>query len=101
MRLQEEVENRTVNLAVNTTKATARTIIRALRWYLMGRNQRRMRKAMQHEEGKQSVQDLMKGVVSTDKIELPDGSAKDFPTDISLYKLLTTKLEEVAENKGI
>ena len=55
MRLQEEVENRTVNLVVSTTKLTARSLIRGLRWYLMSRNQKRMRKAMAHEEGKQSV----------------------------------------------
>ena len=78
MRLQEEVENRTVNLVVSTTKLTARSLIRGLRWYLMSRNQKRMRKAMAHEEGKQSVKELLKAGVSTDKIELPDGSAKDF-----------------------
>ena len=53
--MQEEVENRTVNLVVSTTKLTARLLIRGLRWYLMSRNQKRMRKAMTHEEGKQSV----------------------------------------------
>ncbi len=76
--MQEEVENRTVNLAVSTTKLTARTLIRGFRWYLMHRSQKRFRKQMQHEEGKQSVSDLLKAGVSTDKIELPDGSAKDF-----------------------
>ena len=76
--MQEEVENRTVNLVVSTTKLTARSLIRGLRWYLMSRNQKRMRKAMAHEEGKQSVKELLKAGVSTDKIELPDGSAKDF-----------------------
>lgn len=78
--MQEEVESKTVNLAVSTTKLTARTLWRAFRWYLMHRNQKRIRKQMKHpyEEGKQSVNDLMKSGVSTDKIELPDGSAKDF-----------------------
>ena len=76
--MQEEVENRTVNLVVSTTKLTARSLIRALRWYIMSRNQKRMRKAMEHEEGKQSVKELIKLGVGTDKIELPDGSAKDF-----------------------
>ena len=78
--MQEEVENKTVNLAVSTTKLTARTLWRAFRWYLMHRGQKRLRKQMQHpfKEGKQSVDDLLKAGVSTDKIELPDGSAKDF-----------------------
>ena len=85
MRLQEEVENRTVNLVVSTTKLTARSLIRGLRWYLMSRNQKRMRKAMAHEEGKQSVKELLKSGVGTDKIELPDGSAKDFCKLANVY----------------
>ena len=78
--MQEEVENRTVNLAVSTTKLTARNLIRAFRWYLMHRDRKRLNKQMKHpfKEGKQSVEDLLKAGVSTDKIELPDGSAKDF-----------------------
>lgn len=78
--MQEEVENRTVNLAVSTTKVTARTLVRGIRWYLMHRNQKRMRKQMEHPyaEGKQSVEELTKAGVSTDKIELPEGSAKEF-----------------------
>lgn len=85
--MQEEVENRTVNLAVSTTKLTARSLIRGVHWYLMHRDQVRTRKQMQHphEEGKQSVADLMSAGVSTDKIELPDGSAKDFCKQAKKY----------------
>ena len=78
--MQEEVENRTVNLAVSTTRLTARSIIRGVRWFIMNHNQKKSRKQMKHPfaEGKQSVADLLKAGVSTDKIELPDGSARDF-----------------------
>ena len=78
--MSDEVGNRTVNLAVSTTRMTARSIIRGIRWYLISRNQRRMREEMNRnfKEGKQSVSELVKTGVSTDKIELPDGSAKDF-----------------------
>ena len=78
--MQEEVENRTVNLAVSTTRLTARSIIRGVRWFIMSHNQKKIRKQMKHPfaEGKQSVADLLKAGVSTDKIELPDGSARDF-----------------------
>ena len=78
--MQEEVENRTVNLAVSTTRLTARSVIRGVRWFIMSHNQKKIRKQMKHPfaEGKQSVADLIKAGVSTDKIELPDGSARDF-----------------------
>ena len=78
--MQEEVENRTVNLAVSTTKLTARVLARAFRFYIAHRSHKRAQKKMtnQSKEGKQTVEDLMKSGVSTDKIELPEGSAKDF-----------------------
>ena len=78
--MQEEVENRAVNLAIATTKLTARSIARGIRWFLVNRHQKKIRNQMQHpfEEGRQTVADLMKAGVSTDKVELPDGSAKDF-----------------------
>ena len=65
--LQEEVENRTVNLAASTTKLTARTLVRGIRWYLMHRGQKRLRKQMQqpHKEGKQSVNDLWRNCSGT------------------------------------
>ena len=78
--MQEEVENRTVNLAVSTTKLTARVLARAFRFYIAHRSHKRAQKkiANSSKECKQTVEDLMKSGVSTDKIELPEGSAKDF-----------------------
>lgn len=79
--MQEEVESKTVNLAVSTTKLTARALIRGIRWYIMHRNHKKLRKQIAHQNdpvGEQSVKKLLKGGAGTDKIELPDGSAKDF-----------------------
>ena len=50
--MQEEVESRTVNLAISTTKLTARSIVAAVRSYL------RLR-AESKPIGKQSVKDLI------------------------------------------
>ena len=50
--MQEEVESRTVNLAISTTKLTARSIVTAVRSYL------RLR-AESKPIGKQSVKDLI------------------------------------------
>ena len=110
----------------------------------MSRNQKRMRKAMAHEKGKQSVKDLLaskevenifensdfvyllnqgpegqeiltktlnispqqlsyvvhsgsgEGLIIYDNVILP--FVDKFPTDIKLYRIMTTKLSEVVEN---
>ena len=36
--MQEEVENRTVNLAISTTKLTGRTLVNAFRRYIQQRD---------------------------------------------------------------
>ena len=66
--MQEEVENRTVNLAISTTKLTGRTIIAGIRKYLFYGN-----------------------------VILP--FIDRFPTDLELYRIMTTKLNEVAQEK--
>ena len=38
--MQEEVENRTINLAISTTKLTGRTIVAGIRKYLQHREKR-------------------------------------------------------------
>ena len=58
--MQEEVENKTINLAISTTKLTARTVINAVRGYLQSRNHR-------SSCGKQSIKKLVgqnKGVTN-------------------------------------
>ena len=58
--MQEEVENKTINLAISTTKLTARTVINAVRAYLQNRNRR-------SSCGKQSIKKLVgqnKGVTN-------------------------------------
>lgn len=79
--MQEEVEQKTVNLAVTTTKVSARTIITALRWYMAHHDAKKMQKAAKNEgpaKGKQSVKDLVKSGATTDSIDMSKTSLKDF-----------------------
>ena len=55
--MQEEVENRTVNLAVTTTRMTARAILSGIRTYLYYHNHNKVNDPYKH--GKQSVKDLI------------------------------------------
>ncbi len=60
--MQEEVTNRTVNLAISTTKLTGRTIMKGLRMYLNHRSKVKAKKAAAKNEiphGKQTVEQLV------------------------------------------
>ena len=67
--MQEEVENRTVNLAISTTKLTMRTVISAVQLYLKHRKEVNAEKAAEIPSGRQTVQELLgqnKGVTNID-----------------------------------
>jgi hypothetical protein len=75
--MQEEVESRTVNLAISTSKLTARTIVSAVRGYLNHRRNVSLRKgqtADKEPSGKQTVKELL-------------GQARASPTSISLKRI--------------
>lgn len=60
--MQEEATNRTVNLAISTTKLTARTIMKGLRMYLNHRAKVKAKKTAAKNEtphGKQTVEELI------------------------------------------
>ena len=56
MTLQEDVENRTINFAISTTKLTGRTIIAAARKFFQWREGKKHGKPL----GKQSVKQLLR-----------------------------------------
>ena len=91
--MQEEVESRTVNLAVTTTKLAARTVIAAGLMYLRHREKVNGLKASEIPSGKQSVKDLIgqnQGVSSIDiaKTDLRgfEGVARKYGVDYALRK---------------
>ena len=72
--MQEEVENRTVNLAVTTTRMTARAILSGIRTYLYYHN--KVNDPYKH--GKQSVKDLIGQGQGVESIEVGDESLRTF-----------------------
>lgn len=57
--MQEEVENRTVNLAISTTKLTARGILRLALKGLAYIKRKSRESAMKKPIGKQTIQELI------------------------------------------
>ena len=95
--MQEEMENRTVQLAISTTKLTARTIISAVRSYLNHRKTVGMEKEQQKNEppsGKQSVKELHAGNDSIQNMDMAktdlkgfEGIARKYDIDYAIEKV--------------
>jgi hypothetical protein len=75
--MQEEVENRSVALAINTTKLTARVLRAAILKYLASRKNKKAKEPV-IPHGKQSVKDLAKQNQGLSNIEVTDKNIKSF-----------------------
>ena len=77
--MQEEVENRTVNLAISTSRLTVRTIIAGIRKYLQHREKVKARKGRDPAvHGKQSVKKLLGQNQGAANAEIEKEGIKDF-----------------------
>ena len=78
--MQEEVENRTVTLSVNTTKMTGRVLKEALRKYLAYQKAKKQGKAYKDVKptGKQTVKQLVGQNQGVTNVAIEDKSIKDF-----------------------
>ena len=77
--MQEEVENKTVALAFNTTKLTARELRAAILKYLESqKNKNKSRDSPEIPHGKQSVKSLAAQNQGMTSIEITDQNIKDF-----------------------
>ena len=79
--MQEEIENRTVNLAVTTTRLSGRVLMDALRMYLRHRDLKKSRNQQtkdDHPHGEQTVKDLIGQNQGVTSIPLDDIRIRDF-----------------------
>ena len=77
--MQEEVENRTINLAISTTRLTGRTIVSGIREYLNHREKvRAMKGKDSHVHGKQTVKQLLSQNQGATNVEIDKSGMKDF-----------------------
>lgn len=78
--MQEEVENRTINLAISTTKLTGRSIVSGIRRYLQHREKVKARKGSRNSavHGKQSVKKLLAQNQGATNAEIDKEGIKDF-----------------------
>lgn len=81
--MQEEIESRTVALAINGTKLTARTLKAAMLKYLAWRKDKKNHPKIL--QGKQSVKDLAKQNQGMTNIEITDKNIKSFEQSARKY----------------
>ena len=90
--MQEEVESRTVTLAVNTTKMTANVLKSAISKYLAYCKEKKQEKARAGPVkpcGKQSVKQLVGQDQGVANIEITDKNIRDFDRVARKYALTT------------
>ena len=77
--MQEEVENRTINLAISTTKLTGRSIVAGIRKYLQHREKVKARKGKDTGvHGKQTVKQLLSQNQGATNVEIDKSGIRDF-----------------------
>ena len=85
--MQEEVENRTVNLAISTSRLSARTIVAGIRMYLQHQRNAAVKKPAKVEgvHGKQTVKELIGQNQGVSRMPLGDASIRDFEREARKY----------------
>ena len=85
--VQEEVENKTVQLAVKTGKVTVRTLLRALRaWYRHHQRKKDVARISKDTvKGKQSVKELIGQGQGVSSMEVGDSGIRDFKKIANKY----------------
>lgn len=78
--MQEEVENRTVNLAITTTKLTGRVLAKGLSKYMQHRKNKKAQKSLSDDaiQGKQKVKDLIGQGQGVSSMPIGETGLKDF-----------------------
>ena len=83
--MQEEVENRTVNLAITTTRLSVQTVVTGIRMYLNHRNNVSRQKVVQGIHGKQSVKELIGQNQGVSRMPIGDASIREFEREARKY----------------
>lgn len=88
--MQEEVEQKTVNLAVTTTRLTGRVAVKAIAWYLRHRHEKKMERAAKAnapKHGKQTVKELIGQNAGVSSMDISKTGLKDFERCAKKYNV--------------
>ena len=83
--MQEEVDQKTIALAVNTTKMTGRVLAKAIQMYLAHQKDKSKNPKIYH--GKQTIKQLMKQNTGLSNIEITDKNIRSFESVAKKYNI--------------
>ena len=83
--MQEEVENRTVNLMISTSKLTGRTLVAATCKYAQHRARAKSGKAAEDSHGRMRVEQLIRKDQGAQQIDIARSGIKDFERVLNKY----------------
>ncbi len=83
--MQEEVDQKTIVLAVNTTKMTGRVLAKAIQLYLQHHKDKSKSPKIHH--GKQTIKQLMKQNAALSNIEITDKNIRSFESVAKKYNI--------------
>ena len=83
--MQEEVDQKTIALAVNTTKMTGRVLAKAIQMYLRHHKDKSKNPKIYH--GKQTIKQLMKQNAALSNIEITDKNIRSFKSVAKKYNI--------------
>lgn len=103
--MQEEVENRTVNLAISTTKLTARTVVAGVKKYLAHRSSQKAKKtalkqakAAEKPVGKQTVEQLIGQNQGAQTIDIASTDIRGFERYANKYGVDYAIKKDITQN---
>ena len=102
--MQEDVENKSVNLAVKSTKVTASVLYKALKWYINHRKQNSLEKQAASEDpikGEQSVKELIGQGQGVSSMPIGDKGVRDFKKICKKYGVDFAIVKDKNENPPI
>lgn len=85
--MQEDVENRSFNLVVSTSKLTARSLARAFQMYLRHRKEVKINKGVKLKLEKKSVANLLKDSKQLTSMEISDTDIAGFEKFAKKYRV--------------
>lgn len=76
--MQEDIENRSINLAISTTKLTGRALMNGFRKYMAYRTSVKMQSRPTHPKGKQTVKQLVGQNQGVSSLDIGNTGIRDF-----------------------
>ena len=76
--MQEEIEEKTVRLAISGTRLTGRAVAAAIRTYLRHRANEKLASIDEHIQGKQSIDELVKQNQGVSSMVVGDAGIRTF-----------------------